>query len=129
MRATFEASPRTGSVATSRFSRLEIDTLRALLLSGLEERNAQLAHHETALAVLTAYPSGETASRDRAMAVLHAHQARAAIEEIEEALARMENDRYGSCRSCDRPIPFERLEAIPQARFCIACPPASGFLR
>jgi DnaK suppressor protein len=40
---------------------------------------------------------------------------------IEEALARLDNGRYGSCVNCEEPIERARLEAIPWARHCIAC--------
>ena len=40
---------------------------------------------------------------------------------IEEALARLQNGRYGRCVSCSEPIERPRLEALPWARHCIAC--------
>ena len=42
-------------------------------------------------------------------------QARAAIEEIDAALARLDAGTYGICVASGLPIPKERLEAIPQA--------------
>jgi RNA polymerase-binding transcription factor DksA len=38
-----------------------------------------------------------------------------------EALHRMDAGRFGICESCEKPIAEERLEAIPYARFCVAC--------
>jgi RNA polymerase-binding transcription factor DksA len=52
--------------------------------------------------------------------------AREAIEEVDDALARMEHHGYGACLSCGRHIPFERLQVVPQARFCAACPDRAG---
>lgn len=127
MTAPLEISRRISDTATSRFSRFEIDTLRALLLARLEEQNAQFVQHEATLAMLTGKSSGDATGRDRAMAALHAYQARATIEDIEDSLARIEGDCYGSCQSCYRSIPFARLEAIPEARYCVACPSASDF--
>lgn len=40
---------------------------------------------------------------------------------ILEALARLENGRFGLCVHCEQPIELPRLEAIPWARHCIAC--------
>ncbi len=40
---------------------------------------------------------------------------------IDEALARLDNGRYGLCVHCDQPIELPRLKAIPWARHCIAC--------
>lgn len=44
-----------------------------------------------------------------------------ALDDIEAALARMDAGRYGYCAQCDRPIPVERLFAIPQAPLCMHC--------
>ena len=42
---------------------------------------------------------------------------------VEEALRRLykEPDKFGFCHSCGNPIDFERLDALPHARYCIAC--------
>ena len=42
-------------------------------------------------------------------------------EEIEEALARIDEGTYGICEECGRPIKKQRLLAIPYARLCIEC--------
>lgn len=44
-----------------------------------------------------------------------------AIEDIEHALARLDDKSYGRCEQCSLPIPLQRLEAIPHARFCVPC--------
>jgi DnaK suppressor protein len=46
-------------------------------------------------------------------------QIQAELEEIEQAFHRLEAGTYGICQACGRPIPPERLEALPYARFCI----------
>lgn len=43
------------------------------------------------------------------------------LKEIEEALTRIRDDRYGVCESCYKSIPKSRLEAIPYARLCVPC--------
>lgn len=40
---------------------------------------------------------------------------------VRSALARMDAGDYGRCGGCGDPMPFERLEAIPYARDCVAC--------
>jgi RNA polymerase-binding protein DksA len=42
-------------------------------------------------------------------------------EQIQEAMQRKAEGRYGICEDCGRPIPKERLEARPQATLCIDC--------
>ncbi|HLA15814.1 MAG TPA: TraR/DksA C4-type zinc finger protein [Candidatus Limnocylindrales bacterium] len=48
-------------------------------------------------------------------------KARAQLEAVEAALARIEAGTYGRCTSCGNPITPERLEAIPWAEHCIDC--------
>jgi len=43
------------------------------------------------------------------------------ISEIDEALARIENGTFGICEYNSEPIPKPRLEAIPWAKYCVAC--------
>ena len=43
------------------------------------------------------------------------------LQQIEEALARIDTRAYGVCEDCGGTIPKTRLEALPAARFCIAC--------
>ena len=43
------------------------------------------------------------------------------IQQIDVALARIEEGTYGTCANCGRPIPEERLEARPWASLCIDC--------
>lgn len=43
------------------------------------------------------------------------------IEEIEDALIRMETGSFGLCEICNEPIHLEHLEAIPTATFCNTC--------
>jgi DnaK suppressor protein len=40
---------------------------------------------------------------------------------VEEAIARLQNGKYGKCVHCEAPIEEARLKAIPWARHCIAC--------
>jgi DnaK suppressor protein len=42
------------------------------------------------------------------------------LQEIDEALERIEAGTYGVCAVCGEPIPDERLEAVPYATLCIA---------
>lgn len=43
------------------------------------------------------------------------------ISEIDQALDRIEDGTYGICQANGEPIPKPRLEAIPWARYCVAC--------
>ena len=41
------------------------------------------------------------------------------LNEIDDAFARMENGTYGICEGTNKPIPKQRLNAIPWTRFCV----------
>jgi DnaK suppressor protein len=43
------------------------------------------------------------------------------LEQVNEALDRMERGTFGRCVECEEPIAKPRLEAIPYARHCIRC--------
>jgi RNA polymerase-binding transcription factor DksA len=41
------------------------------------------------------------------------------LREVVAALARIESGTYGTCSVCGKPIPAERLEAVPWTTLCI----------
>jgi RNA polymerase-binding transcription factor len=43
------------------------------------------------------------------------------VREIDEALERLDDGSYGSCARCGRPIPEDRLDAVPYAILCVSC--------
>lgn len=59
---------------------------------------------------------GDTLAVERERDLALSAQARAAIEDIDHAIAKLELGTYGICEVSGDPIPRERLEAIPWAR-------------
>ena len=45
----------------------------------------------------------------------------AELDDVEDALRRLDAGTYGDCGSCGLPIPMARLEAQPAARRCARC--------
>ncbi|HET89535.1 MAG TPA: conjugal transfer protein TraR [Chloroflexi bacterium] len=43
------------------------------------------------------------------------------LEEVDRALARLENGTYGLCEACGARIDRARLEALPRAKYCMDC--------
>ncbi|BDG08032.1 TraR/DksA C4-type zinc finger protein [Anaeromyxobacter paludicola] len=94
-------------------SRIDIDA-RTLL----QERRQALRHPRRALARAQGGGAWEEWGGD---AEPLAAEARRELHEIEAALSRIEEGRYGICQACGGPMGLQRLRAIPEARYCLAC--------
>lgn len=44
-----------------------------------------------------------------------------AMEQIDDALDRIEDGSFGKCEECEQEIPKARLDALPYARHCVEC--------
>jgi DnaK suppressor protein len=64
---------------------------------------------------------GGTMNVERERDLALSAQARAAVDEIDRALAKLEAGNYGVCERCGEPIKRARLKALPYASMCIAC--------
>ena len=67
--------------------------------------------------------AAESTEQDLSIQMLGRLQAE--LEDIHEALERIEDRSYGVCEECGRTIPAARLEALPAADTCIECKAAS----
>ncbi len=43
------------------------------------------------------------------------------LNDIREAMVKLEDGKYGCCESCEKIIPKSRLKILPYAKFCIDC--------
>ena len=66
-------------------------------------------------------PEGATIAFERAQLVALLKQATADLDELDEAVRRVDEGTYGVCERCGRPIAPARLEARPAARRCVGC--------
>lgn len=64
---------------------------------------------------------GGTVTVDRERNLALSAQASAAVEEIDDALRKIDRKYYGGCERCHQAIPKARLRALPFARLCVAC--------
>jgi RNA polymerase-binding transcription factor DksA len=62
--------------------------------------------------------SGQVAAEQGENKVL-AQQLRSELDEVERALAKLDDGTYGKCETCGDPISEARLEAMPATRYCI----------
>ncbi len=66
-------------------------------------------------------PEGSTIAFERSQVAALVDQARRHLEEVEAALVRVAEGRYGVCERCGRPVAPGRLAARPVARACVGC--------
>jgi RNA polymerase-binding transcription factor DksA len=66
-------------------------------------------------------PEGSTIAFEREqLAGLRSHT-RNQLLELDAAVDRLRNGRYGVCERCGHAIGHARLEALPATRFCVSC--------
>jgi DnaK suppressor protein len=66
-------------------------------------------------------PEGSTIAFERAQVAALLDAARQRASDVEDALHRFDEGRYGACEVCGQPIAAERLAVRPSARTCVAC--------
>ena len=66
-------------------------------------------------------PDLGSATMEREKAFLFAARDSAYLDQIEAALTRIKNRKFGMCRECKSPIPRARLEAVPTTQICVPC--------
>lgn len=66
-------------------------------------------------------PEGATHAFERQHIAALISQTRERLAEIDAALARLADGRYGTCERCGQPVGAERLAARPAASTCLAC--------
>ncbi len=64
---------------------------------------------------------GDTMNVERERDLAMSAQARAAVDEIDRALHKIDIGTYGTCERCGNPIPKARLKALPYAALCVGC--------
>jgi DnaK suppressor protein len=110
---------------------IDLVAARARLEAQRDRLLARLAPaDDDTIGELTAtYGTGETEhivlGVEREIAAALDANTRETLADIASALARIDDGSYGLCRTCRLPIAPERLEAIPETRWCVVCQPRS----
>jgi DnaK suppressor protein len=99
---------------------------RALRALGLfdEMTKADRESGDSDLAAYTDHMADQgTEAMEREKAALFATKEGRYLYRLEEALRRLYNDpeNFGTCHTCGADVGFERLDALPHARYCIDC--------
>lgn len=61
------------------------------------------------------------AIQQQQMAVAARQRAETRLALVKQALAAVDEDRYGECRRCEEPIGYRRLKARPESPICLRC--------
>ena len=105
-----------------------LEHFRNLLREQLRQHDEQVRDNQRAAADMIANDDGVKDSLDlsiqdhnQELAFRLGERESAVVAEIDEALIRIDEGTYGNCERCGKPIPEERLEALPTARYDAAC--------
>lgn len=106
--------------------RLMDERAKALRALGFFDERAK-ADRESGDSDLSAYTDHMadqgTEAMEREKAALFATKEGRYLYRLEEALRRLYNDpkNFGNCHTCGNEVGYERLDALPHARYCIDC--------
>jgi len=103
-----------------------LEKIRKRLIGLREELLAEIRSKNTEAANLRDEGVADVADQgltDNLSELLHllSDSKRQEILQIDEALDRLQEGRYGQCLGCGEPIGIERLELRPYTRFCVSC--------
>ncbi len=107
----------------SRLNASEIDAYRGRLRAA----EARLGGVVTALEAEARHPTAsplDTSEGATALVLLRSEGE--SLAEVAAALNRIDRGTFGRCEGCGKPVSKARLDALPHARFCIACARTSG---
>jgi DnaK suppressor protein len=106
-----------------------LEELRSALVrerDSLRQSLGQLGESERALGASQADETGEQADVasdlvEEEIDLALESAARSKLAEVDAALQRIADGTYGICANCGKPIPIERLRAIPWTTLCLDC--------
>jgi RNA polymerase-binding protein DksA len=118
-------------MAEAKLTRKELGDLRSRLVEEHEQLETQLASIvEESFAATQSDMTGDvglddesadagTATFEREKDLSIENNVRDLLRKIDKALKRMDEETYGLCERCGRPIEKARLKALPYAELCI----------
>jgi RNA polymerase-binding transcription factor DksA len=112
----------TGWVAKQRDRLLQLKDTLLDSMSGVGRdslRNRAEGSEASAFGMHTADAGSDAYDRDFALSLLS--QERDSLYEIDAALKKISDGNYGFCEISGKPIPHNRLEALPFARYTVEC--------
>ena len=117
-----------------KFTKKELTEFKKLILKRKEEVDDEIKHiSDDTLKKSQKDASGDisgytyhmadvaTDNYDREFSLGLASNDRQSLYELDDALKRIEDGRFGICEDCEQLITKVRLRAVPQARLCVKC--------
>lgn len=106
--------------------RLMDERAKALRALGLFDKMAKVDREsmDSDLSTYTDHMADQgTEAQEREKAAIFATKEGRYLYRLEEALRRLYSDpkKFGTCHTCGAEVGFERLDALPHARYCIEC--------
>jgi DnaK suppressor protein len=114
--------------------KLDVDRLRNLLLKERTRVLGELGYIEDNYlgktpreatgsgSAYSMHPADQgTDSNEQEKAYMIGAATGATLEDIDEALRKIDHQAFGLCERCGKEISSERLEAVPYARLCVEC--------
>jgi RNA polymerase-binding transcription factor DksA len=115
-------------------TKADLDSYRELLVSLRSRLNGDVSHlSDEALRSTGGEASGSLSNAPLHMADLGTdnfeqeftlsllQNQEQALDEIRDALGRIDAGTFGQCEECHQPIPKARLQALPYTRHCVEC--------
>jgi DnaK suppressor protein len=133
--ATSESATVKGTAKSKPMPKKQLAHFEARLLDERKRVLKELGHYDEAFGNTSQEADGDLSSysfhmadqgtdaMEREKAFLFASQEGRFLWHIDQALRRLYRspETFGKCHNCGGDIAFERLDALPHARFCIAC--------
>lgn len=118
------------SAASAKWTKTELNAIKKELQEEYERLQEELATTESDIAQLVsdsgdgagddvADAGSKTFEREQEMSI--AENARDLMDQVEKALAKIDDGSYGICESCGGAIVKARMRAFPRATLCIKC--------
>jgi DnaK suppressor protein len=106
--------------------REQLSALAARLSADVQTHREQLIEPAAATGnTFIAGAEGAAADADDEREVALLRRAQLELDDVNAALQRLDSGRFGDCERCGEAIALARLQALPQARLCLACQSAA----
>jgi DnaK suppressor protein len=97
--------------------RQRLERLRAEQLENLQQSDRDRSGELSSFDQHPGDLATDTFEREKDLSIVE--QLDAELEDVERAVRRVEDGSYGCCEVDGEPIPDERLEVLPAARYCV----------